>query len=103
VRAWSPALCWRGDAHAGRVETSVMLALSPADVKLTAAAKGDTRPLAEILPELRARGVASVSRNGVLGDPSGANKAEGVDLLTAAADALALAVAAWPDHDGAWL
>jgi mycofactocin precursor peptide peptidase len=70
------------DAHAGRVETSLMLALAPADVRLDAAGAGETRPLAEILPELRARGVRPVSANGVLGDPAGASAAEGERLLS---------------------
>jgi mycofactocin system creatininase family protein len=69
------------DAHAGRVETSIMLALAPGDVRLPEAAPGDTRPLAEILPDLRAHGVRRVSANGVLGDPSGASAAEGERLL----------------------
>jgi len=69
------------DAHAGRVETSMMLALAPDDVRLDAAAAGDTRPLAEILSDLAARGVRQVSPNGVLGDPAGASAAEGEQLL----------------------
>jgi mycofactocin precursor peptide peptidase len=69
------------DAHAGRVETSLMLALAPDDVRLDAAAAGDTRPLREILPDLSARGVRPVSPNGVLGDPTGAAAAEGERLL----------------------
>jgi len=69
------------DAHAGRLETSLMLALAPGDVRLAAAVRGDTRALAEIMPALRARGVRAVSPNGVLGDPSGASAAEGVTLL----------------------
>jgi mycofactocin system creatininase family protein len=69
------------DAHAGRVETSIMLALAPGDVRLDAAAPGETRPLAEIMAALRARGVRHVSRNGVLGDPAGASAAEGEALL----------------------
>jgi len=69
------------DAHAGRVETSIMLALAPGDVRLDAAAAGETRPLAEIMATLRARGVRQVSQNGVLGDPAGASAAEGEALL----------------------
>ena len=69
------------DAHAGRVETSIMLALAPDHVLLGAAAPGDTRPLAEILPDLREHGVGGVSANGVLGDPAGASAAEGEVLL----------------------
>jgi len=72
-----------GDAHAGRTETSLMLALAPDDVLLAAAAPGETRPLPEIMPALRARGVRAVSPNGVLGDPAGASAAEGEQLLGA--------------------
>ena len=71
------------DSHAGRTETSVMLALAPADVRLAAAAPGEVRPLAELMPALLARGVREVSPNGVLGDPSGASAAEGTELLGA--------------------
>jgi creatinine amidohydrolase len=70
-----------GDAHAGRSETSLMLALAPDDVRLEQAAPGDTRPLPEILPQLTARGVRAVSPNGVLGDPSGASAGEGERLV----------------------
>ncbi len=80
------------DAHAGRMETSVMLALAPGDVLTAAAAAGDTRPLAEIMPELRARGVRAVSPNGVLGDPSGASAEEGETLLGLLADGLTAAL-----------
>lgn len=69
------------DAHAGRTETSMMLALAPGDVRTGAAAPGQTRPLAQIMPELVARGVRAVSPSGVLGDPSGACAAEGETLL----------------------
>jgi mycofactocin precursor peptide peptidase len=69
------------DAHAGRVETSIMLALAPGDVLLDAAAPGETRPLTEIMTDLRAHGVRNVSPNGVLGDPTGASAAEGEGLL----------------------
>ncbi len=77
------------DAHAGRTETSVLLALAPGDVRLAAAAPGETRPVTAIMPELRARGVRAVSPNGVLGDPTGASAAEGERLLGLLADGLA--------------
>jgi mycofactocin system creatininase family protein len=77
-----------GDAHAGRSETSIMLALTPAAVRLDAAERGDVRPLASILPLLRERGVRAVSANGVLGDPAGASAAEGERLLARLADSL---------------
>jgi len=81
------------DAHAGRVETSVMLALAPQDVRLGAAAPGDTRPLAEVMPGLREHGVGWVSANGVLGDPTGASAAEGDALLRLLVEDLAATIA----------
>jgi creatinine amidohydrolase/Fe(II)-dependent formamide hydrolase-like protein len=60
----------------------MMLALAPGDVRLDAAAAGDTRPLTEILSELSAHGVRQVSPNGVLGDPAGASAGEGEHLLS---------------------
>jgi creatinine amidohydrolase len=79
-RVWHAGLPG-GDAHAGRAETSLMLALAPERVSLADAAPGDTRPLPEIMPELTARGVRAVSPNGVLGDPTGARATEGERLL----------------------
>ena len=58
-----------------------MLALAPGEVRLGDAVAGETRPLPEIMAELRAGGVRRVSRNGVLGDPAGASAAEGEALL----------------------
>ncbi len=95
VRAWSPAAAWRGgDAHAGRTETSVQLALD-APVRAGAAAPGATAPLVGLLPALRAHGVRAVSPNGVLGDPTGASAAEGRALLDAASDELLASVTGW--------
>ncbi len=75
-----------GDAHAGRTETSLVLALDPALVR-PAAGGGQHRPRSrELLPAMRAGGVAAVSPNGVLGDPAGASAEEGERLLAAMAD-----------------
>ena len=79
--AWHAAMP-DGDAHAGRAETSVMLALAPEAVHMDEAHRGDVRPLEEIMPMLRERGVRAVSENGVLGDPAGASAAEGEQRLT---------------------
>jgi creatinine amidohydrolase len=89
--AWHAALPG-GDAHAGRSETSIMLVLAPEAVRLDAAGRGDVRPLEQILPLLRARGVRAVSANGVLGDPAGASAAEGERLLRHLVDALITAM-----------
>jgi creatinine amidohydrolase len=86
---------WEGDAHAGRTETALMLALRPEAVRLEVAASGDTRPLADLLPELRRTGVRGVSANGVLGDPGEASAAEGEALLDAAVADLVDQVGRW--------
>jgi creatinine amidohydrolase/Fe(II)-dependent formamide hydrolase-like protein len=70
-----------GDAHAGRTETSLQLALAPGAVRLERAEAGDLRPLAEVENELRRGGVRALSGNGVLGDPAGASAEEGERLL----------------------
>jgi mycofactocin system creatininase family protein len=79
VVAWMPP--WNGDLHAGRTETSVMLAFASDRVHLEQAQVGDTRPLAELYPLMRRDGVRAVSPNGVLGDPAGACAEEGRLLL----------------------
>jgi len=71
------------DAHAGRAETSLMLHLRPPSVRLERAAAGSTEPLADLMPAMVSGGVAAVSPNGVLGDPSGATAEEGRRLLEA--------------------
>jgi mycofactocin precursor peptide peptidase len=86
---------WHGDPHAGRPETSMLLALRPQHVLMQHAAPGDTRPMAQLWPLLRAGGVRAVSASGVLGDPSGASGTEGVALLDELAGTLIDAVAAW--------
>jgi creatinine amidohydrolase len=96
------ALVWRatvpgGDAHAGRTETSLLLAIDPASVRLDLAEPGRTEPLAALLPRLRAEGVRPVSSNGVLGDPTGASVEEGQALLHALVRDLAASVSShWP-------
>src|SRR5208282_4447833 len=92
AHAWHAGLPG-GDAHAGRFETSVMLALAPGAVRLDVAEPGDARPIGQIMPVLRERGVRAVSGNGVLGDPSGASAAEGERLLARLTQGLAGAIA----------
>ena len=82
------------DAHAGRTETSLVLALAPAAVRTAAAAAGERRPVRDVAAELRSGGVALVSPNGVLGDPAGASDDEGRRVLAALVADLAATVAA---------
>ena len=97
-------LVWRataagGDAHAGRTETSLMLAIDPATVRLELAQAGRTEPLGTLMPRLRTEGVRPVSSNGVLGDPAGASADEGRALLRALVSDLVSAVTArWSER-----
>jgi mycofactocin system creatininase family protein len=93
--AWSPR--WHADAHAGRTETSLMLAIRPQAVRLERARAGNTAPLEELLPALRAHGVAAVSDNGVLGDPAGASAAEGTAMFADLLADLNGYLESWPD------
>jgi mycofactocin precursor peptide peptidase len=89
-----------GDAHAGRTETSLVLALDPALVRPGRSA-GNTAPIGELMPALRAGGIAAVSPSGVLGDPAGASAEEGERLLAGLVAALSAALARWaPDPTG---
>ncbi|MCX5041594.1 mycofactocin biosynthesis peptidyl-dipeptidase MftE [Aldersonia sp. NBC_00410] len=78
---WLPCAVPRADAHAGRTETSLMLHLDPESVRTDLAEAGNTESIAALLPRLRAGGMAAVSANGVLGDPTGASAAEGERLF----------------------
>lgn len=93
VLAWTVG--WRGDAHAGRTETSLELALVPDRVRLERAAAGNRRPLDELMTRLRSQAVRAVSPNGVLGDPAGASAEEGEQILQALAADLVATVDAW--------
>jgi creatinine amidohydrolase len=96
VLVW-PAVVPGGDAHAGRTETSLMLAIDPAAVRMELAEAGCTDPLEVLMPRLRAEGVRPISSNGVLGDPTGASAAEGESLLAAMTAELVDAVdTRWP-------
>lgn len=79
VRIWEPAIPG-GDAHAGRVETSLMLAIAP-ELVGDQRPVGATTPLHELLPALRRHGVRGVSPTGVLGNARGASREEGEALL----------------------
>ena len=92
VLVWRAVAPAGGDAHAGRTETSLLLAIDPGAVHLDLAEPGRTEPIASLLPRLRAEGVRPVSSNGVLGDPTGASIEEGRELLEALVRDLASAV-----------
>ena len=98
--AWTGCVVPGGDAHAGRTETSLMLHVEPRAVREALAERGETTPVGELLPRLRAEGVRAVSPDGVLGDPAGASAAEGAALLADLSARLVAAAGGW-DVDAA--
>ena len=99
--AWAGCGVPGGDAHAGFTETSTMLHLAPDLVRPPDAVTGDTRTLAELMPELIARGVRAVSPSGVLGDPAGASAEAGRAIVRAMVASVAGRIAAArADHRG---
>ena len=91
VRAWCPDAPLH-DTHAGRTETSVMLALRPSAVRVDRLETGATEPLPELLDRLREGGVRAVSPTGTLGDPRGASAEEGEKTLLRWVESLLIAV-----------
>jgi creatinine amidohydrolase len=79
--AWCPCAVAGGDAHAGHTETSVLLHLSPSDVKIEQSVPGNTAALVDLMPSLRRGGIAAVSEVGVLGDPTTASAQAGALLF----------------------
>ncbi|PRZ42003.1 creatinine amidohydrolase [Antricoccus suffuscus] len=79
VRAWSTS--YVGDAHAGHAETSMMLRLHPQGVDMSRAEVGNTKPLRELISDMRRGGTRAVAPNGVLGDPTTASAEDGARLL----------------------
>ena len=96
VLAWWPAWPQRADGgtpdlHAGRIETSLMLAIDPGLVRLELAEPGP----AATVDELRQQGVKAVSPSGVLGDPQGASGREGERFITDFVADLVHQIEAW--------
>ena len=99
--AWFGCAVPGGDAHAGRTETAILLALDPSMVRMDAAEVGNTAGLRELMPALTSGGMRAASPNGVLGDPRGATADEGEKLLAGLVDDLRERLARWdPDDRG---
>lgn len=99
--AWFGCTVPRGDAHAGRTETAILLALDPSTVRPGPWEAGNTAPLAELLPTLVRGGLAAASPNGILGDPGGATAEEGAVLLAGMVADLRYRLSRWqPDDRG---
>ncbi len=93
LAAWSVRIAG-ADSHAGRTETSLMLAIAPDHVRTDLAEAGVTDAISGLMGELRSGGLSSVTPNGVLGDPTGASPEEGqrllAELIADAVDALSV-------------
>lgn len=99
--AWYGCSAPGGDAHAGFTETSLLLHISPAVVRTTELVRGNVAPVSELMASMRAGGVAAVSDNGVLGDPTQASEADGRRMLSEMVAGLSEALDAWqPDAMG---
>ncbi|MEY2958498.1 MAG: hypothetical protein RLZZ01_1066 [Actinomycetota bacterium] len=79
------------DLHAGRAETSLMLAIGPERVRPERAVSGATPPLVDLVND----GVLAHSPSGVLGDPAGASAAEGTEMFGRLLTRLVADVSAW--------
>ena len=98
---WVPCGVPGGDAHAGHVETSVMLHLAPDEVDMARAVAGNREPLDRLMPALVAGGVRTVSPTGILGDPRDATAAAGTTLLESIVDDVVTRIRyGIPDDDG---
>ncbi len=92
VAVWHPRVPG-GDSHAGRTETSMMLHLDPGVVRVDRLEPGSTARWREIGATVMDAGLAAVSANGILGDPTLATEAEGRAVFDALVVDLAADVA----------
>ncbi|MET7762472.1 mycofactocin biosynthesis peptidyl-dipeptidase MftE [Streptomyces sp. NPDC005336] len=97
--AWWPCVPPGSDPHAGRAETSMMLGLRPEAVRTAQAVAGPTDPIEHLMERLIADSLREVSPSGVIGDPAGADAAEGRHLLETMADGLTGDIRAWRVND----
>ncbi|MFV9634288.1 mycofactocin biosynthesis peptidyl-dipeptidase MftE [Mycobacterium neumannii] len=98
---WCSCTVAGADAHAGHTETSVLLHISPQDVRIDERVPGNMAPLRELIPELRRGGVAAVSEVGVLGDPTTATVEEGARIFPDMVETCLRRITRWaPDRNG---
>ena len=93
VAVWHPQVPG-GDSHAGRTETSLLLHLDPTCVRVDRIEVGSTARWREIGPTVLADGLAAVTENGVLGDPTAASATEGARVFGDLSERLVAAAAA---------
>jgi len=99
--AWCSCSIAGADAHAGHMETSVLLYLAPEVVLTQNLTVGNTEPLADLMPRLREGGLGAVSTSGVLGDPTTADAAAGERIFSTMVADCCARVRRWsPGPDG---
>jgi creatinine amidohydrolase len=75
--------------HAGHTETSVMLHVAPDKVQTDRIERGTVGDSSALVAQMRTSGVAGVSDNGVLGDPTTATKEHGFAVMNLYSTSLA--------------
>ena len=78
---WSLPSYVGADMHAGHTETSVMLYVDPDKVQTDRIERGTVGDASALVAQMRTSGVAGVSANGVLGDPTTANSEHGIAVM----------------------
>jgi len=98
---WCSCSAENADAHAGHTETSVLLHISPEDVRIDERVPGNSTPLRQLMPAMRQGGIAAVSEVGILGDPTTATAEEGARIFAEMIGGCLRRVTRWtPDRDG---
>ncbi len=78
---WSLPSYDGSDMHAGHTETSVMLYVAPGTVQTDRIERGTVGDASALVTQMRTSGVAGVSTNGVLGDPTTATREHGIAVM----------------------
>jgi len=78
---WSLPSYNGADMHAGHTETSVMLYVAPDKVQTDRIERGTVGDASALVAQMRTSGVAGVSANGVLGDPTTATREHGIAVM----------------------
>jgi len=91
---WSLPSYDGADMHAGHTETSVMLHVAPDKVHTDRIERGTIGDASALVAQMRTSGVAGVSDNGVLGDPTTATSQHGVAVMKLYSSSLANHLAA---------
>jgi creatinine amidohydrolase len=86
---WSLPSYDGADMHAGHTETSVMLHVAPDKVHTDRIERGTVGDASALVAQMRTSGVAGVSDNGVLGDPTTATSQHGVAVMNLYSSSLA--------------